>query len=131
MRAQRLTNNTVKMPPMRRLFVVFVLVFLPFQATWAAVASYCQHETGQAAQHFGHHDHKHQIKGEGNSDQKMPKPVVDGDCVACHAGCIAALIGMIPMPFVKSSFVDSPWRPDVKASLPGAQPERPNWSIPA
>ncbi|MBU0601652.1 MAG: hypothetical protein KKD25_04520 [Gammaproteobacteria bacterium] len=45
---------------MRRWLSILLLVFLPFQFTWAAAAGYCQHETGAAAQHFGHHDHKHQ-----------------------------------------------------------------------
>jgi hypothetical protein len=41
---------------MRRWLSILILVFLPFQFTWAAVGGYCQHETGAAAQHFGHHD---------------------------------------------------------------------------
>nr|ART41037.1 L611 [uncultured bacterium] len=49
---------------MRRWLSILLLVFLPFQFSWAAVAGYCQHETGAAAQHFGHHDHQHQAAAE-------------------------------------------------------------------
>ena len=38
---------------MRRWFAIALLVLLPFQFTWAAVASYCGHESDAQAQHFG------------------------------------------------------------------------------
>jgi hypothetical protein len=45
---------------MRRLIAIFVLVFLPLQWSYAAVADYCQHEETRSAQkHVGHHAHKH------------------------------------------------------------------------
>ena len=44
---------------MRKWLAIVLLVFLPLQFSWAAVASYCQHETGAAAKHFGHHAHQH------------------------------------------------------------------------
>ena len=45
---------------MRRWLATLLLVLLPFQFSWAAVGGYCQHETGAAAKHFGHHNHQHQ-----------------------------------------------------------------------
>lgn len=52
---------------MLRLFAAFLLVLLPLQFSWAAVAVYCGHEsghesgheTGPAQAHFGHHVHEH------------------------------------------------------------------------
>ena len=49
--------------PMRRLVCVFLLIWFPFQISWAAVSSYCQHESGAGAQHFGHHFHVHPCIG--------------------------------------------------------------------
>ncbi|MBS0308891.1 MAG: hypothetical protein JSS58_07960, partial [Proteobacteria bacterium] len=44
---------------MKRFILILLLAILPFQFAWAAVGGYCQHEEGKAAQHFGHHIHKH------------------------------------------------------------------------
>ncbi len=40
-----------------------MLVILPLQFVWAGAAVYCQHETSQSAQHFGHHVHGDQAAG--------------------------------------------------------------------
>lgn len=72
---------------MRRLVFILLLVFLPLQSVWGAAASYCRHETGGAAKHFGHHEHKHR---QGQSDGRMDDKgganvnVADTDCTTCH-----------------------------------------------
>lgn len=114
---------------MYRWSAILLLVFLPFQFTWAALASYCQHETGAAAQHFGHHDHKHQA----NSDQKTqdnqsPIAGIDGDCTGCHASCVTAMVGKMPSVHIATIATGLPWPPDFLTSPPNEQPERPNWS---
>ena len=43
---------------MRRCFLVFMMVLLPFQWSWAAAAAVCEHEAGKS-RHFGHHAHVH------------------------------------------------------------------------
>jgi hypothetical protein len=40
---------------MARRFIYLVLTILVLQLSWSTVAEYCEHETGRAAQHFGHH----------------------------------------------------------------------------
>jgi flagellar capping protein FliD len=45
---------------MRRFLLIFLVVMMPLQLSWAAVSSYCQHESGTASKHFGHHEHQHQ-----------------------------------------------------------------------
>ncbi|NCV41106.1 MAG: hypothetical protein EBW11_11190 [Betaproteobacteria bacterium] len=40
---------------MRKFLAIFLLVLLPLQFSWAAVAGYCQHEAGVTANHPGHH----------------------------------------------------------------------------
>ena len=42
---------------MRRWLAILLLVCLPLQFSWAAVADYCMHESGETADHVGHHDH--------------------------------------------------------------------------
>lgn len=75
--------------PMHRLLLTFLLVFMPFQAIWAAASPYCGHEAAsqvaevaevaqvaqvsqvsQVAQvaHFGHHEHKHGHDADATAD---------------------------------------------------------------
>jgi hypothetical protein len=117
--------------PMRRWLSILLLVFLPFQFSWAAVAGYCQHETGAAAQHFGHHDHQHQADADqgGAPDAKALGGGIDGDCVACHASCAAAIFSMASLPASSSLTFAIPWLSGNLAAPPLAYPERPNWSV--
>lgn len=81
---------------MRRWLSILFLVMLPFQFSWAAAASYCQHETGKLASHFGHHEHKHQgakVKSGApeRSDAVNKLGALDDDCALCHLGCEAPI----------------------------------------
>ena len=74
---------------MRRWIAVFMLMLLPLQLSWAAVASYCQHESSPAiAQHLGHHEHKHGVDDNGTASKaKKSEPSLDKsdpDCCLCH-----------------------------------------------
>lgn len=119
------------MPRMRRWLAIFLLVFLPLQASWAAVTGYCQHESGAAAQHFGHHEHKHHSDDGGSTDAKVLSGGIDSDCAACHAGCVCALTGIAQFPVVLPAFEGNLWRPSIPSSPPTAVPERPNWAVSA
>ena len=114
---------------MRRWLSILILVFLPFQFSWAAVEGYCQHETGAAAQHFGHHAHQHQAAAdqEGTPDAKTLGGGIDSDCVACHASCSAAIFSMPSLPASSSVSFAIPWLPGNLTAPPLAHPERPNW----
>ncbi len=69
----------------RRLVFIFMMFALPFQITWAAAGVFCEHETGSAARHFGHHDHVHKPTSADKSDLKGK---LDPDCsFHSHAGC--------------------------------------------
>ncbi len=114
---------------MRRLFAVFLMCFLPLQFSWAAAGVYCQHESGGAAQHFGHHDHQHKADAShGDKADLKASGGIDNDCGACHAGCTAAILGetLISAPSYASADVDA-YRYSQNAS-PHYQPERPNWA---
>jgi hypothetical protein len=105
---------------MRRWFCLFLLVCFPLQLSWAVAATYCQHEQGPGAQHFGHHQHQHQTSHQhapagdaviGDAalqadahqhGQDVPKLSIDGDCAFCHLGSLqppaAALPPLLAMP---------------------------------
>lgn len=114
---------------MRRWLAVFLLVFLPLQFTWSVAAAYCQHESAPA-QHFGHHQHKHQDDG-GFKDSKSAPSGIDEDCAFCHAGCASALVGLFEAIPTVAGVVSPPWVPDALGSPPGDLPERPNWIVSA
>ena len=114
------------MPAMRRLFALLLIAFLPFQATWAAAAAYCQHETGTAAQaHFGHHEHVHADTG----DNGGAKKAVHADCAVCHMIALQAVLGGTPEMSGAGIAHDAqfPSLPVFLAAAPVSLPERPQW----
>jgi hypothetical protein len=58
--------------PMRRYLAIFLLVLLPLQYSWAAMASYCEHETSVTAKHPGHHTHDHASVDHQESSKNSP-----------------------------------------------------------
>lgn len=114
---------------MRRWFIILLLTLLPLQLSWAAVSTYCQHETGAAAQHFGHHEHQHHADEKAKDDTGTKTlGAVDADCPSCHAGCATALHASTALPMVYSA-ADVHTRERVLFSSPHPSlPERPNWA---
>jgi hypothetical protein len=122
--AQRHSHYTEEM---RRLVLICMLLLLAVQWTWVAAAVYCEHETGAAAQHLGHHEHQHV----GASDEvtkagKAQSPAnADNDCGICHPGVLC----MVPEQTLALSGVSILARLDSLATfsshIPSA-PERPD-----
>lgn len=124
---------------MRRLLLVFLLMFLPFQGVWAAALPYCSHETAPEAAHFGHHAHEHQAAvqhlGEASSVQDGPSihPLIssatgaDMDCHACHGvgNAMFAHAGGYPL-WAAGARPMLHTQPALTAPRPH-RPERPNW----
>ncbi len=113
---------------MRKLLAIFLLVFLPMQLSWAAVASYCQHEALAEATHVGHHEHQHITADDGHGS---PEPVKtlgeDPDCASCHAGCASALPQKrVIVPGLDSS-LDTATYKVTPTSPPLERLERPQW----
>lgn len=115
---------------MRRILLIFLVVMMPLQLGWAAVSSYCQHESGAAAKHFGHHEHQHQQASKASdTDQGKGKAfgTVDADCHFCHAcspvilSNAADVISLVTKPLFAMRAAD------VSRSNPSPRPERPNW----
>lgn len=116
---------------MRRWLIFLLLVVVQFQYSWVLAAAYCQHESGSAAQHFGHHHHPHHA-GAADGDAPLQVPGGgDGDCVACHAGIAGALSGFdwLPASGFGAETISPPAGP--LPAPPTAPPERPNWSVSA
>jgi hypothetical protein len=88
-------------PVMRRLLLVFLMVLLPLQWTWATAARVCAHEQVAASAHVGHHEHQHE-KAERVADQPdagQPGALSDHpDCGVCHGMCSAVAPAHETMP---------------------------------
>lgn len=123
--------NSVKMPSMSKLLAIFLLIFLPFSWTAAAVAAYCKHETVVAEQqHVGHHDHQHSAD---NGKDASPDPAQSGgsdpDCAACYAGFATVIPGAVTLLLIST---DSPGFADYREYpelLAFERPERPQWRV--
>jgi hypothetical protein len=120
---------------MRRWLAVLLLVLLPLQFSWAAVADYCMHESGETADHVGHHDHKSHAHGAAQADADAKTKTDAGssstatvDCSHCHGGCAVTLdlpAGLVPHAVEQAppTLGDAPC-----AEHMPAQPERPQWA---
>jgi hypothetical protein len=115
---------------MRRYLAIFLLVLLPLQFSWAAMASYCEHETSVTAKHPGHHTHDHASVDHQESSKNSPQSTgMDHDCATCHMGCAAALVNDLNTTTAAVSD-DNPLHPQVIVSqLSRERPERPNWPV--
>ena len=76
---------------MVRCLLVVLMLLLPTQFTWAAVATYCEHETTPTSFHIGHHDHQHQADSLDPAQQEADladKPIFfeHDDCSYCQTG---------------------------------------------
>jgi succinate dehydrogenase/fumarate reductase-like Fe-S protein len=105
---------------MPRLFMIFLIVLMPLQLSWAAMASYCQHETGAAAK-------------AADGKEKAPDPAKTGgndlDCASCHASCPSILHeNLTPPPILSSSLlIADHW---ARLTSPSFQRlERPKWRV--
>lgn len=111
---------------MRRLLLIFLLLVLPCQMSWAAAARYCQHEDAMPASwHIGHHEHRHEAK-QGDHGKK---PVIDADCGVCHLASLpmaCAALTVEPV-FARVQAPAPSVEPTFRSRNPGA-PDRPQWS---
>jgi hypothetical protein len=114
-----------------RRLILFVLTIFALQLSWSAIAAYCEHETGQAAQHFGHHTtdaDTHQVAST-DKEKLTKKASVHSHCSSCaHAtlsfeGLPVALVIIEP---IRVSPLSSSLH---LSSLYSARPERPQWNV--
>lgn len=116
---------------MRRWLAILMLVLLPLQSSWAAVAAYCGHENGQQARHLGHHEHRHADQAKvGNDSAPADRSAPSGfdfDCGHCHGTCAD-----VPAPADGLSLIALVSHPGTTIkgalrTLAQNPPERPQW----
>jgi hypothetical protein len=113
---------------MRKWLAILLLVFMPLQLTWAAMELYCQHESGAAAKHFGHHDHQHKTVDDTDASPDLNKYAGgDPDCAACHAGCASVLADTVTISLVVDSTLDAADYAVRVIPPPFKRLERPQW----
>lgn len=117
---------------MRQLFVIVLLALLPFQFTWAAMASYCGHEGDALAQQFGHHEQQLPSDATLNQDSGdlagKTLGSSDLDCGHCHGTC-----SEMPIPndgLMQLAIASHPVTSDegIVRNLRHSPPERPQWA---
>ena len=115
--------------PMRKWLAIVLLVFLPLQFSWAAVASYCQHETGAAASTSATMRISTRRPTARDASPDPAKTLGgDPDCASCHAGCFGLVRGC------QAGVADQPVpgygvSPEHLAAPPPERLERPRWRV--
>jgi hypothetical protein len=133
----------------RRWFSLFLLlVLMPLQFSWAAVAAYCLHEEGhgsragvvrqgqpQAAEHVAFHEHAHDLSADSAADEapgdagSQAGASMDVDCGHghCHGHCTAIPPQHDRLPG-RTMAASHGTPPDEHGGVHApAQPERPQW----
>ena len=120
---------------MRRWFAILLLVLLPLQFSWAAVASYCGHERDAQAQHLGHHAHEHHADavadpGADGSAGQSGKALGsnDLDCGQCHGCCAGIALPAGGLPRVLPASHPVAPAEAIARTLAPSPPERPQWA---
>lgn len=117
---------------MVRKFIILLMTFVALQFTWTAVSAYCGHESGRAAQHFGHHQHTESADelstmDNDNSSSLAKKLTPHAHCASC-AHATVALAGLETInshPLANAVNPPAPFRAMASAFTP--PPERPQW----
>lgn len=121
---------------MRRWLAILLLVLLPTQMSWAAVADYCRHEQGAGANHVGHHDHA--AHGHGAvAPEPVDLPDLDAgglssgelDCDHCHGQCAGVLASIEAPKLDRATGASIPEVRHPRAAHAADQPERPQWPL--
>jgi hypothetical protein len=118
---------------MVRRFLHIVLAVIALQLSWAAISAYCAHETGRAAQHFGHHEHvEHSDEGgdlpAGGKDQPgtAKKYAAHAHCSSCSHAVLAFDVLQAPLHPLAARQAPDSVMPHF-SSVFSAPPERPQW----
>jgi hypothetical protein len=123
---------------MRRWFAIALLVLMPFQSSWAAVAAYCAHEASAQSLHFGHHEHPH--AGAGSPAGAAPADI-DGDplaqtngpagqdveCDHCLGNCCSLPATVTGLKLAVDALHPAPHRQGILRTWAQSPPERPQW----
>jgi hypothetical protein len=124
--ARAATGNFADTGAMRRTLALLLALALLLQMSWAAAATYCEHETSsKESMHFGHHVHVH--KSADGKKQSTSKLTVDNDCSGCHASH-AAIIPLVLSDVASDTPASVSFsQPFIHGSAPARTPDRPQW----
>lgn len=119
---------------MARRLVYIVLAIIALQLSWVAMSAYCAHETGSAAQHFGHHQHVENTDEVPLSLKDKPasakKFAAHTHCSSCsHAVLAIGVLDTMAHPFSARLAPDSVVVEF--SSIASTPPERPQWTTAA
>jgi len=122
---------------MRRFIAIFLLVLLPLQTVWAAVAPYCLHEAEQKqSQHLGHHQHEQHADAAGveqgdsakeQGEMGTASAMTDHDHHCC-AG-VSLLSAKVQLFGPRSQPEEVPSLLATYASYDANRIERPDWAV--
>lgn len=115
-----------------RRFIYLVLTILALQLSWSVVAAYCEHESGRAAQHFGHHSSEDDGHKVGFDAQEEPsgsakKATVHSHCSSCAHISLSIDALPVAVAILQPVRVAPPVTSLHYSSSYSARPERPNW----
>ncbi len=113
----------------RKLFIIFILLLIPLQVTWASVVTYCQHGSSLAVNHAGHHDVASTSVATDEVGRVATEPAssVHSDCGACHIACLVAQVGPTYQ-FEQAAIESHASRYTLRtSSAPPQRVERPQW----
>ncbi|WP_088812446.1 DUF2946 family protein [Polynucleobacter victoriensis] len=108
---------------MRNLFISIILVLVGLQTSFAAVASYCEHEQVSST-HPGHHQHEHQKAPEKSDSGKS----TDADCGVCHLAHNPFFPNSSDFVVVQQDFTFALVGKQSLSSPILPQPDKPNWT---
>lgn len=118
---------------LRRWICIVLLLVAPLQLSWGAVSAYCQHESGAAAKHVGHHDHQHD--GGSGTEPSDGDPArsggIDPDCAGCHMCCAPVLLASVRVNAIPNGHADLKDVSGLPSSAAFPPPYRPQWRLPA
>jgi hypothetical protein len=115
-----------------RRFIYLVLTILALQLSWSVVAAYCQHESGRAAQHFGHHSsetdaHKLASKGSDKPGSSTKNATLHSHCSSCAHATLSIDSLPVALAILDQVRLAPPATRLLYSSSYTARPERPQW----
>ena len=116
---------------MIRRFLYLMMTVVALQFSWSVITSYCMHESGRGAQHFGHHQHDEVANNDAGVTPEKPnlikKTVAHTHCSVCAHGALS-LDGMADSVFHPMLVSVAPMEDIVRLSSSYTPPpERPQW----
>lgn len=120
---------SVKIPPVKKLFLIFLLFVMPLQASWAVVAAYCQPETEVTAKHFGHHEHQHEHHHAqaGQDSDEDSQDFKTSDCLDCHGLYSGMVVSNFDTPHAPPLAGPPVYATSQFLSASSSRPEKPKW----